>query len=206
MAGLGVYNIAVTFSRIIQKVQRRLRSFVLLPAFSHVAREQVDRLRYTLYRVRLRIDLVFLPISAFLFMTGETLIHVLYDPRYHEAGWMLRLLVLRATMAYLISPADAALVSIGKPNYQFLKNLSRAAWIFCGIPMAYHMEGINGVVWCVALSEVPAVAIVWIGLMRNQLFSWWGEMRGLLTFLLGIPFGFLANYLADVLAMRTWFN
>lgn len=207
MSVLGVYSIAVTFSRLIQKVAGRLRQFVLLPVFSHIARERAaEQLRESLYRVRWRMDFAFLPPAAFMLMTGETVIHTLYDVRYHEAGWMLQLLVIRATIAYILSPAQSALVALGKPNYHFFANLARAAWIFLGIPLGYQLAGIHGVVWAVATSELPAIVVVWAGLIRNRVFSFLKELRGVAIYGLGLPLGWLANYVADLWQVQQWFN
>lgn len=197
--GLGVYHMAVTFSRAIQKVQNRLSNFVIFPAFSQIARQDNATLRSVLYKVRLRADALFLPASGVLLMTGDSIIKILLNVRFHEAGWMLELLIIQTSMAYIINPGEAALLARGKPKYRFFHYLSRLVWIAVAIPFGWHLGELRGLVWAVVLSEIPGLVIIWWGMRRNQLFSLSGELRGFLLFGCGIPVGWLLELLLKAL-------
>ena len=102
---------------------------------------------------------------------------------------MLQVLCVRLVMTPSLSNSEVCLVALGHPQYAFVQNLVRATWIIAGIPIGWSTMGIKGVVWAVALSEVPVLCVLWIGLARHRMFSLASELRSLLFVGLGILVG-----------------
>ena len=190
MAQLGVYSIAIMLSEAAHALIIKLVHGVLYPAYGRIAQSEAHRLRNVFHRARLGIDgfLVF-PIAV-LMVLGGWIIDFLYDPRYHEAGWMFQILCIRLLMSATLANSETCLFALGHPQYAFIQSVCRTVWILIGIPVGWHLMGIEGVVWAVALSEIPVVVILWVGLARNRMFSLVSEARSLIFVGLGILVGF----------------
>lgn len=190
MAHLGVYSIAIMLSEAVNALVIKVNHGVLFPAYGNVVQNDAYRLRSVAARARLGIDAVLiLPIAA-LMILGSQVVGVLYDNRYQEAGWMLQILCVRLLMVSALSNSEACLVALGHPQYAFMQNLCRAVWILISIPIGWSLLGIKGVVWAVALSEVPVAVVLWVGMIRYRMFSPASELLSLLFVGLGVLFGF----------------
>ncbi len=176
---LGVYSVATRFTEALTSLQRRLTHSVLFPVFSETARDDPERLVTRYYKVRLWTDLLFLTASGLLFTTGHVLIDVLYDTRYAEAGWILQVLAIQAGMNVISTSEETLLFSVGKTYYGFARSLAKAIWILVGIPIAWHLAELPGVVWCVGLSELPALTVIWTGMIKQKLLRPIFELRSL---------------------------
>ena len=122
-------------------------------------------------------DLLFLSLAGVLGGAGGLIIGLLYDVRYAEAGWILQALSIQVAMNIILTPAETLLFSIGKTFYAFARSFSKAVWILAGIPLSWHLAGLPGVVWCVALSELPVLFVIWSGLVKERLFRPILELR-----------------------------
>ena len=120
---------------------------------------------------------------------GNRIVGLLYDQRYHDAGWMLQVLSVRLIIVAIVSHGESCLVALGHPKYSFAENLCRTLAIFVAIPVGWSVSGIEGVIWAVALSEVPPLMVIWFGLIRHRLFSVAAEFRSLLFVGLGALVG-----------------
>jgi O-antigen/teichoic acid export membrane protein len=185
MAQLGVYGIALTLTAALHALVIKMNYGVLFPAYGRIVQHEAQRLGPASHRARLGIDVFMVLPIATLMVIGGWLVDFLYDSRYHEAGWMLQVLCLRPLMAATLSSSEVCLVAMGQPKYAFLQNACRAVWILVSIPAGWHLLGLQGVVWAVALSEVPVLVVMWIGLARCRMFSLRSEFRTLAFAALG---------------------
>ena len=189
MAHLGVYGTATVLSGAVQTIVLKINSDVLFPAYSRVVQEGTGRLRQVVLRTRLAIDAgMILPIAAMLVL-GSAIVDLLYDHRYHEAGWMLQVLSVRLLLVATLSNSESCLIALGYPKYSFILNSCRTVAMFISIPIGWSMAGIKGVIWAVALSEIPPLAVVWFGMIKHEMFSIAAESRSLLFAGLGILLG-----------------
>jgi len=190
LAQLGVYSIAVMLVEAVLSLASRVINQVLFSAYGKVAQDEADRLRRVFHRARLAIDAFLIaPIGA-LMVLGNWIVSVLYDARYHEAGWMFQILCIRLLMVPTVANSESLLVAMGHPQYGFGRSVCRAVWIVSAIPVGWVLGGVEGVVWAVALSELPALALVWPGLARHKMLSLATELRSVLAAALGASIGF----------------
>jgi O-antigen/teichoic acid export membrane protein len=189
MAHLGVYSIAIMLYEAAESIVGKLIRGVLFPAYGRVVREDPARLPQVFRRGRLGIDVFLILPIAVLAVIGGQIVTILYDARYHEAGWMFQVLCLRLLMAPSLINSEACLFALAQSRYSLPLTAGRAAWILAGIPVGWSLGGIKGVVWAVALSEVPVLAVLWTGLLRHGLFSLMPELRSLLFAVLGLLVG-----------------
>lgn len=160
-ASLGIYTIAVMISEAAGTVTERITGGVLYPLFSRVGRQGIPALRDLYYKARLRLDLLTLPALGVLTMVGDFVVRLIWDPRYEEAGWMLRVLCVRVALACLIGPCETCLSAMGKPRYGFVRNVAKTAAILVGIPLGFHFGGIEGLVWATAICELASFVVLW---------------------------------------------
>ena len=176
---LGVYSIAIMLSEAVSGVVYKLNTTVLYPALSRVVNSEKHRLSEVLYKARLGTDaLTVLPI-AILMMIGSEVVQLLYDERYQAAGWMLQILCVRLLMLAILASGESCLFALGHSRYSVTQNICRAAWLFIGIPLVWPLYGMEGVVWVVALTEVPVLIVLWSGLLKYKILSLRHEARSL---------------------------
>lgn len=179
LAFLGIYAIALRLIEAVSGLQTQLTHSVLFPYFSQIARSEREELALRYYRVRLRIEVLFLPLAAFLMILGADVIDLLYDERYLQAGWILKILALQLGMSLILGIQECLLFSIGYTYYGFARSVAKAIWIVVGIPIGYKFFGVSGVIWIVAISEIPAVLVIWIAMIKHGLLRPLYELRSI---------------------------
>lgn len=193
VATLGVYTLAVVIGEAVGKAVERITRGVLFPLLSQIKRDAPREIGEVYYRARLRLDLMGLPLLGALMAMAQTVIDILYDPRYAEAGWMLQALCLRAAMNVILVPAEVCLFSIGQARYAFDRNIGRAAWVLIGVPLAWMQWGLPGIVWVTATAEIPSVFILWRPFIRAGLLRPSREVMAVGLFAAGLALGWAAD-------------
>ena len=189
LSQLGVYSVALVLSEAVYAVISRINRDVAYPAYGKTFRSDPLRLAQVVARSRLGIDVLLVAPIAMLLVCAEWIIALLYDPRYHEAGWMLEVLCVRLLLAATLMNSEVSLVAAGHPKYAVAMNVGRLGWILACIPLGWSVAGIRGVIWAVALSELPVLVVLWHGMMRNRLFSPRVEFRTALFAAVGLALG-----------------
>jgi O-antigen/teichoic acid export membrane protein len=189
MTRFGTYSIAVMLTDALNALVLKINHGVLFPAYAKVMQNDPQRLRSVFYRGRLGVDLLLIFPIGVLMVLGRRVVEVLYDQRYHEAGWMLEALCVRLIISCALSNSEACLVALGQPQYSFFQRLVRAAWILVAIPVGWSLMEIKGAVWAVALSELAVIGVLWVGLVRHRMFSLGAELRSVLFAGLGAVSG-----------------
>jgi O-antigen/teichoic acid export membrane protein len=195
MGVLGVYNIAAQIAEMVGQATSRITHGVWFPVLSRVSRETPDRLATVLYRARAATDALGLIPLGMMVVMAETLIEVLYDARYAEAGWMLRLLCVRIGMLIVLEPLQTCLFSLGHTRYGFLQNVARSVWLLIGIPVAWSMWGLQGLIWATAFAEIPVILLLWMPMARLGLLRLRREALALGFVAIGLVLGYFANTL-----------
>jgi O-antigen/teichoic acid export membrane protein len=190
-SALGVYSIAVFLSGALGEAITRITHGVFFPAYSRVRSEGLERLRQVFYRSRLLVDALVIPALGGLTVLGPSVVHLLWDNRYNDAGWMLRVLSVRVAIAALSAPYQFCLFAIGESRYGFFLNLARTVALVGGIPIGMQLGGIAGIVWAVAFSELPALVVVFVGFVRHGLASPIRELRVPVFYAAGAGLGYL---------------
>ncbi len=131
---LGVYSIAAMLALMPIHVVNRIGSAVVFPAFSRKMAAAADI--GPIYR-RARRPILALGglIVACLVACGPPLIETLYDPRYHDAGWILQLLAIAAWFQILEVPSGSALLALGLPRWLATANALKLAGILVLLPV-----------------------------------------------------------------------
>ena len=190
---LGVYSIAYFLSEALAQMIEFVSRRVFMPAFSHVARDNPDRLRLNYYRVRLRLDALTLPAAGALMMLGSDVVHILYPDDYAAAGWMLQVLAIRVALACTLPAAVACLLAKGDSKSVFAGNFGKTVALLCGIPLGWHLNGFVGIVWAIALSELGSLPILWWRMARHGMLRPSREALALIFVVIGLGAGYLVS-------------
>jgi O-antigen/teichoic acid export membrane protein len=173
---LGVYVIAFLIFASLEQLISRIVIDVSFPAFSEVARERRSALKKSYYRFHAPVACFAYASAGALIICGHTLISILYDPRYAEAGWILETLAFAlATAPFRL--AGHCLVAIGLPKLLSHLIAIRVVSLFVLLPLGFHMFGIPGAVWAIVLSYFASVPMTIYYMIRNGLFDLRSELR-----------------------------
>ena len=185
---LGLYSIASLIATSMEGVLSKIMGDVSFPAFSEVVRERRTDLKQTYYRFLLPIASISYFSSGFFMMAGQSLIDLLYDRRYHEAGWMLQLLgVALLTVPFRL--ATQTFLALGLPKLQSNIVIARLAILFIGTPLGFHFFNLPGAIIAIVISHFAIIPLIIFYNKRHELFDLRLEL-GLFKFLvLGLGTG-----------------
>lgn len=176
---LGIYSIAALLAGAVYEVINKIATNIVFPALSEINRTNPAALRDRYYKLRTPIDLLCWFVAGLLFHAGESIVKVLYDVRYHEAGLILEILAISlASIGLGIS--NQMYLAIGRPKYLTGLNTIRMVSLYTLIPIFFWHSGLTGAVWGIVAS-----------ILLPMPFTYWLNFRlGLLSVrreLLGIP-------------------
>ncbi len=174
---LGVYGIAVLLASVPQEAVHFLSFEVIFPALSELNQLPRQQLRAKILPSRGKFLILLGTGMGLMAGSGDLIVRLLYDSRYHEAGWMLIVLVIGLWPAVMIETINPALLAVGKPRYFAYTSAARAFAIGIGVPLGYSFGGLPGVVVVVALCNLVEYAVSAYGLWRNQLWMVWQDIR-----------------------------
>jgi O-antigen/teichoic acid export membrane protein len=192
---LGVYTVAFFLANAVKDVLSKLLSSVFYPALSDTVRNKPDRLKDVYYKIRHRIDAIAMFSSGFLYSTGERIIGILYDDRYHEAGWMLQILALSmSSVGFTL--AGQCFMAHGRSSVVALMVGSQTLALYTILPLAFMQYGLRGAIWAIACTPLIRLIISGIFMKIYFFFHIGKEFLMLPMLLLG---GILGKLLVDML-------
>jgi O-antigen/teichoic acid export membrane protein len=100
---------------------------------------------------------------------GDLIIHMLYDNRYAQAGWILPLLAIGMWPLLLYSTMDRSLYVVDNPKHPAIGNISKFVYMVVCLPLAYHFTGKLGAVLVIAFNDIPVWLAINYGLYKKGL-------------------------------------
>lgn len=147
---LGIYSIAGILALLPQRVAGRLTNAVLFPALAAAANRDRRQLPGALAQVRRAL----LPVAMLCVLGVAALapafFRILYDERYHEAGWMAQLLTANVWFGLLIHLSSRTLLALGDSRSIAVSNVVRLAATVVGCIGGYQIGGLPGLILGVA--------------------------------------------------------
>lgn len=185
---LGIYTIAFFLANALKDVISRLLNTVFFPLLSDVVRNEPEKVESIYYKIRLRIDLITMPVAGFLFSTGGVVIKLLYDIRYESAGWMLEILSISiVSIGFML--ADQLLLSYGRPKYASLMILIQVVSLYVFVPLCFSYFGLVGAIWAIALNPLLKIFISMVVMKRKCFLNFYREIMLLPLILVGFLIG-----------------
>ena len=183
---LGVYTIAFFLANALKDVLSKLISSVFYPVLSETLRNSPDDLENSYYKIRNKIDVIAFFVAGFMYATGETIIQILYDPRYYDAGWMLQILSL-SLIAIGFHLSGECFLAYGKSKIVSTTIFIQTFSFYVILPFLFFEYGMLGAVW--ALVAISIVRIIVSSIyMKIYIFYNWKKEIIMLPF---IPIGYL---------------
>jgi O-antigen/teichoic acid export membrane protein len=184
----GVCVIAFLMLTTVEQVIAKLITGVAFPALSEVARSERN-LKAHYYRFHAAIAGVAYFSAGFVIASGHEVVMVLYDQRYWDAGWMLRILAI----VLLLLPFQLAIQSfmaIGLPQIASRLLAVRLVGLYIAMPIGFYFIGVLGAIWGVVVSQLLYLPILILYGMKKQLLDAKKELIMLPTLFVGGCVGF----------------
>lgn len=148
----GIFSFAFNLSQFASNIVSMLGGRVLFPSYSELNRERPERLYPVLRRARIVLNAANWAVSLIFIFFGQTLIRIMYDARYADAGWMLQILALGSLVSVVESTYTNVLLAQGKTYIMTLTMVVQTVFQFVGLFVGYHLGGNFGLVVGTALS------------------------------------------------------
>jgi len=187
----GVYVIAKMLVDTAEGWLTRLGDTLALPVLSEVVRKRPHDLQTQYYRFRLPIELAAGSLSGVLFVSGEFVVHFLYDQRYAQAGSMLQLLAI----GLAILPCNLiknAFTAVGDTRVWAAVTTVQAVSVLLCMIAGFFIAGPLGAVAGLAVHRIiPSLMILSLAGRRHWI-SPWRELRIVPAFIVGVVAGKVA--------------
>jgi O-antigen/teichoic acid export membrane protein len=175
---LGVYSIALGLTQVIPEVLQALAGNILFPVYARLGDLDPEAQRREVERYRFVILAVALPCVWALALLSPELITLLYDPRYHEAGWMLQLLSASLVPVLVSLTAERALLARGNSFAHMMLQGGQAAAALGGIWAGHaYFGGARGVL--IGLVVGRWLGYVPLALSMRAIRMWMPRLDGL---------------------------
>jgi len=187
LALLGIYGIARNVADLPAALFARLGHSLVFPVVASSQEAPREQLRARIAPLRFKLLLCCAVCIALGTSVADYAIMIVYDSRYHEAAWMLPVMLLGVWVSILCSMNEYALLGLGKPLYGASGNLAKLVCLAIGFPLALHAFGLLGAILVVALGDVCRYFPILFGQRREHL-SFRGQdlvLSGVLLALLG---------------------
>jgi O-antigen/teichoic acid export membrane protein len=173
---VGVYGTALNLAEPVAALNERLSRQILFPTFSSAFRERPHDLGRVFYRMRAVMDLVHLPALGVVMVAGSGIVKLLLGQGFWGAGWILQILCVRTAMRCLFNPLSACCLAIDATRSIAVSHALRMVWVVITVPIGWHYWELPGVVWAVALSETPVLAVLYASLLRAKIIRFEREL------------------------------
>lgn len=190
-ATLGVYSIAFMLVTTVTGVAITLASKIVFPVFSAQAHTDRQLLKDKYYKVRLYLDFPMFLAAGLLMALGPLIVQILYDARYHDAGWILQILAFSVIGNTLSLVSMECLLALSITKVRMWVMLVRTVSLFVGLPLFFNLFGFYGAVWVVALNAWVSLPLTYWSLAKNSIFNFLKEVRMLPFVGVGYALGML---------------
>jgi O-antigen/teichoic acid export membrane protein len=149
---LGVYTIAFMLINAVQMVMQMVSSNIAFPALSEVMRERPSDLAKTTNKLQMYGDVFLITICGFLIAAGLNIVNLLYDNRYHGAGFILCALAVGAIgLRYQV--VEQCYLALGKPKINTFTSAFKFLVLYIGVPLGFYFWNFNGALFAIVLSQ-----------------------------------------------------
>jgi len=170
MQMLGVYSIGRMMAAAPTEAVAQVGMSVVFPLFSQIIASG-QQLRPLFVRVRRPLLVLSGWVLAVLAACGGSLIDVLYDDRYAEAGWVVQMLAVNAWFTVLSNVNVAALLALGQSKWMAATTAVKTATLIVAIPIGASLGGFRGAVIGIGVAELAQCLVSAAVVVRQKLAS-----------------------------------
>lgn len=180
-ATLGVYAIAFLIFSSLLSVYHSILSRVVFPAFSELAGRNSLRIPEVSSKFQLLSDVFLFGCAGFLYATGDSIINLLYDERYHDAGSMLSVLGL-GLIGIRHMVVEQWWLTNASMRFLFLSNILRLIVLFVGISWGFTHMGMHGALVGIVMSYFAGWPVALYYRFHHGMIDWKYEFIGVPVF------------------------
>jgi O-antigen/teichoic acid export membrane protein len=169
---LGIYSMAFMLAQLPSSVVTVLIGRVLYPALAEASRQDCSRFGEKLRRARTAIWPPLMILVLGLGFFGPLMFRLLWDPRYHAAGWMLQLMLAVVWLDGLNCSLNAALMARGD---SFASAAQNTISLIIGIPgmiAGYMMLELPGLILGITAGRLCAHLALHLMLRHRRISVW----------------------------------
>lgn len=193
---VGIYSIGQGLALFPLQVLINLARTIAFPLYSRHVREHVE-LGELFHVSRRRLLVLGGWPTAGLLAGGRTVMLLLYEPTYEDAGWMMQVLAAGFWFNILEATTSAAVLAYGRSVYVTAGNAAKLVGMLVLIPLGYRYGGFVGALVGYAASEIPRYATSAIAATTLGLRVWKQDLGFTLLFALSSAAGWFAGRAAD---------
>lgn len=159
---LGYFSIATVLSSNLVKLITDIGQRILFPVYARLAERSAEDLAKNLQRIRFHLLCVALPPLCLLAIFGDSVVSLLWDPRYEPAGPMLQILAAGGIVRVINTTTLPVLLAMGDSFRHLMNTLTRAVLLATGMAVGAHFGGTLGCIAGIALApllQYPVLAI-----------------------------------------------
>ena len=167
---LAFFIVANSLAFICSQVATTLGGKVMFPAYAEVARERRSDLYGVVLRTRALQTIPLCVVGIVLSLFGQSLIDLLYDNRYHDAGWMLRILALGSIGGAVFASYGGVLWAIGQARQNSIVLAFQVVFQLGAMSIGAHF-GARGLVIGAAFAYIALYPVYAVILRRDRLWQ-----------------------------------
>lgn len=160
LSQLGIYGIARSLADMVTLFVARASNSVLYPTVAAAGLAPAELRQRLLRGRRTLLTMAALGMGAF-FGFSETIVRVLYDPRYALAGELLPILCIGVWFSILTSTNDSILMGLARPAYPALSNTAKLITYVVGVPLAFYFHGFIAAIIVISGGELVKYVALW---------------------------------------------
>jgi O-antigen/teichoic acid export membrane protein len=172
-ADLGVYSIGFAIPQTVTTLIGVVGFRVLFPLSSQLVVQGGDHLRSRIRKVMYVLFLAFMPMLWVLELFAQSLIDVLYPPRFHDAGWILRLFAAAGAIDVITTAVNPVLLAKGDSASVLKISIGRIVSMIILVPLGGWFGGVPGLILAFAAAPVlNYLFVAWIARRFAVWFAW----------------------------------
>lgn len=157
---LGLYGIAMAIPMAVIEVILSIGQKVLVPMYSHLWRNSVERLRSQTFKVRSALMAIAMPPLFVMMIWGQEIINFLYPAAYSGAGWMLQILAVHFALKSITLNIGPILYAVGDSFRAMIMMFSYALILLLCMLIGGYYFGTKGVIWALPVSELAGYPVL----------------------------------------------
>lgn len=159
---LGVFSIAIALAKLVDMVVMNLNWVLLFPTFAELRNQGSEQFRQKHAKIKLAIFALAVPFILVFSLFGRDIIALLYDARYHEAGWILEV-ISAGGIFFAASAGMAALpLSMGDSFRHMLLQGMLVVCLFASMIVGGVLGDFHGMVFGIALANLWSYPIIYL--------------------------------------------
>lgn len=186
---LGVYSIAYMIGEVPMQLIQKVAWKVLFPSIALIRRCGGD-IANAYKKFHRNIIIISGFSSIVLTLLGPFLVSHIYDERYIDASWIIRLFALGIWSNAISHIQGATLLACGRTKKLAIANTAKLVWLFSVVPFAFYQWNFPIAVLCVVLSDLPRYIAGGIGVREDNIFVFLQDIRFTVLFGTSIGIGF----------------